>query len=96
MLLQDNPAAPAALNQGRHIRIGRLIGMAAILVSASATAGFAEQYPVAAAPIPSASVDRPCTQLEKSAEVQLADCGTLTLNEVVQLLTAIHDADNSK
>ena len=37
-----------------------------------------------------------CTQLEREAQMSPAECGTLTLNDVVKRLTAIRDADNSK
>lgn len=41
------------------------------------------------------SKDRPCTQLELSAEMSPDKCGTLTLNDVVKRINALRDDDNS-
>jgi hypothetical protein len=62
------------------------------------------RYPQTIPQAQSADVVRPsarpyqnnCTQLERSAKMLPAECGTLTLNDVVKRLTAIRDADNSK
>ena len=77
-------------------RYGKLVAISAIMLSASAAMSFAGQYPVATIVTQSASIDRPCNQLELSAEMTPAECGTLTLNDVVKRITAIRDADNSK
>lgn len=62
------------------------------------------RYPQTIEQAQSADVLRPgtgtyqnnCTQLEVSAKMSPAECGTLTLNDVVKRLTAFRDADNSK
>lgn len=61
-------------------------------------------YPQPVLQAQSADVARPsarpyqnnCTQLERSAKMSPAECGSLTLNDVVKRLTAIRAADNSK
>jgi hypothetical protein len=61
-------------------------------------------YPQTIAQVQSADVVRPnarpyqnnCTQLEREAQMTPAECGTLTLNDVVKRLAAIRNADNSK
>ncbi len=81
-------------SRSRFYRPGKLIAISAILLSASVGMSFAGQYPVLGVSIQSASIDRPCTQLELSADMTLAECGTLTLADVVARKIA-RDSDGS-
>ena len=75
-------------------RPGKLFAISAILLSATAGMSFAGQYPVSAIAIQSASVARPCTQLELSTDMTADECGTLTLGDVVSRKHAL-DSDDS-
>lgn len=77
----------------RFYRPGNLVAISAILLSASAGMSFAGQYPVVTVGTQSASIARSCTQLEVSAEIDPAECGTLTLAEVVGRWNALHSDD---
>lgn len=74
----------------------KLVPISAILLSASAAMSFAGQYPVSTTVTQSASVNRPCTQLEQSADMTPSECGTLTLATVVARVNALHGDDHDE
>ncbi|MEO0712422.1 MAG: hypothetical protein AAFU81_05250 [Pseudomonadota bacterium] len=79
--------------RGWFERYGKLVAISAIMLSASAAMSFAGQYPVSTIVTQSASIDRPCNQLELSAQMAPSECGTLTLADVVARVNALEDDD---
>lgn len=94
------PVMQNASNEGsRRRRLGRrgkLVAISTIIFSASTAIGFADQYPVLAVATQSASIDRPCTQLELSAHMTSSECGTLTLSAVVARINALQSDDHDE
>ena len=89
--------SPNATESRRWLnRQGKLVPISAILLSASAAMSFAGQYPISTTVTQSASVNRPCTQLELSANVTPSECGTLTLATVVARVNALHGDDHDE
>jgi hypothetical protein len=82
--------------RGWFERYGKLVAISAIMLSASAAMSFAGQYPVLTIVTQSASIDRPCTQLELSAQMAPSECGTLTLADVVARVNALQDDDRDE
>lgn len=87
-----NPLGKFEIRNGFY-RPGKLIAVSAILLSASAGMSFAGNYPVSTGDVQSESIARACTQLELSADMTKAECGTLTLDEVVSRLD-VFDRDD--
>lgn len=83
-------------NREELYRRAKLFTISTILLSASAGMSFASQYPALAVAIQSASVDRPCTQLELSADMIPAECGTLILPEVVSRIQSLETDNRDK
>ena len=74
--------------------VGTVTAILAVLsgaASAQSVTRYAPQYPKAVISSGPDSVARGCTQLEMSAGVAAADCGSLELAEVVRRVTAPDD-----
>jgi hypothetical protein len=93
-VMTDSPNAIE--RRGWFERYGKLVATSAIMLSASAAMSLAGQYPATTIATQSASIDRPCTQLELSAQMTPSECGTLTLADVVARVTALQDDDGDK
>jgi hypothetical protein len=77
----------------------KLLCGAGILLASSATVGHATSiYPqrIDTSPTQSADVVRPCTGLEKAAQLSAQECGTLTLSAVVTRLNALERDDHDE
>ena len=93
-LMTDSPNTIE--RRGWFERHGKLVAISAIMLSASAAMSFAGQYPTTTIATQSASIDRPCTQLELSAQMMPSECGTLTLGDVVARLNALQRDDHDE
>lgn len=96
MLPAMNYPPNAVGTRGWFIRPRNLTAISAILLAAFATMGFAGQYPVMSVDMQSASVERPCTQLETAADLLLSECGTLTLADVAKRKAAVESDDHDE
>lgn len=88
----------------RIARLSLLFGSAIIFASLAAAGQAESLYPQTIEQARSADILRPgtrtyqynCTQLELLAQISPAECGTLTLSDVVGRLVEIGDDDNGK
>jgi hypothetical protein len=95
---------PKIVSTARIARLKLFFGSAVIFASMTAAGQAESLYPQPVPLAQTADAVRPtarpyqnkCTILEREALMTPAECGTLTLNDVVKRVTAIRDADNSK